>query len=113
MSYLIYSISSGYVYTPHYPIKVRAFSDYIEYGGKNEVDGIPGHAWYSDSNKLWLWRDLYSYGYIDSDNIGVNHPFINGAHYPFLKILFLQKPIKQEVNVNSIVINRPKVDNCE
>lgn len=104
---------SGYVYTPHYPIKVRAFSDYIEYGGKNEVDGIPGHAWYSDSNKLWLWRDLYSYGYIDSDNIGVDHPFINGAHYPFLKILFLQKPIKQEVNVNSIVINRPKVDNCE
>lgn len=104
---------SGYVYVPHYPIKIRAFSDYLEFGSTTEIDGIPGYAWYSQSNNLWLWRDLYTYGFIDSDNVGVNHPFINGAHYPFLNILFLQKPMKQEVNTNNIVIKTPNVDNCE
>ena len=104
---------SGYVYVPHYPVKIRAFSDYLEYGSTTEIDGIPGHAWYSEVNNIWLWKDLYSYGFIDTDNIGVDHPFINGAHYPFLNILFLQKPIQQEVNINSIVINSPNVDNCE
>ena len=104
---------SGYVYVPHYPVKIRAFSDYLEYGSTTEIDGIPGHAWYSEVNNIWLWKDLYSYGFIDTDNIGVDHPFINGAHYPFLNVLFLQKPIQQEVNINSIVINSPNVDNCE
>jgi len=104
---------SGYVYQPHFPITIRAFSDYLEFGSTSEIDGIPGYAWYSESLDNWIWRDLYSYGFIDSDNIGVDHPFINGAHYPFLNILFLQKPLKQETNVNSLIIKTPNVDNCE
>jgi hypothetical protein len=56
---------------------------------------------------------LYDYGFIDSDGIGVNHPFTNGAHYPFKNVLFLQKPMKQKTNINSTVINKPTEDNCE
>jgi hypothetical protein len=104
---------SGYVYQPHHPITIRTFSDYLEFGSTTEIDGIPGYAWYSQTSDIWLWRDLYSYGFIDSDGIGVDHPFINGSHYPFLNILFLQKPLKQEVNVNSTIIKTPNVDNCE
>jgi len=98
---------------PHYPIKIRTFSDYIEFGDTSEIDGIPGHAWYSDFNKIWIWKDIYDYGFIDSEGIGVNHPFTNGAHYPFSNVLFLQKPTQQSVNVNSKVINRPIDDDCE
>ena len=104
---------SGYVYQPHYPIKIKTFSDYVEFGSTSEIDGIPGHAWYSETNNIWIWRDLYDYGFIDSDGIGVNHPFTNGAHYPFKNVLFLQKPMKQKTNINSTVINRPTEDNCE
>jgi hypothetical protein len=104
---------SGYVYQPHHPIKIRTFSDYVEFGSTSEIDGIPGHAWYSETNNIWIWRDLYDYGFIDSDGIGVNYPFTNGAHYPFSNVLFLQKPMKQKTNLNSTVINQPTEDNCE
>lgn len=106
-------LPSGYAYEPHYRVPIRVFSDYLEYGNKDLVDNIPNYAWYSQYNETFIWRDIYTYGYIDSDGIGVDHPFINGSHYPFNDILFLQKPIKRTNIVTTNLINEPTNDDCE
>jgi hypothetical protein len=103
----------GYLYNPHHSIPIRAFSDYIENGTKDTVDNIPGYSWFSEYNNKWYWRDLYTYGYIDSDGIGVNNPFINGAHYPFLNCIFLQYPIQRNNNVFSNEYQQITNDDCE
>jgi hypothetical protein len=104
---------SGYLYKPHNSIKIRTFSDYLEFGSANEVDNIPQYAWYSQYEESFFWRDLYGYGYIDGDNIGVNNPFTNGSHYPFKTILFSQYPIKRSTSVQTTLITPIINDNCE
>lgn len=103
----------GYAYQTHYSIPIRAFSDYIETGQQGKVDDIPDYAFYSKYNKEWRWRDVYEYGYIDSDGNGVDHPFLNGRHYPFKPITFLITPIKKNNNVFNDIIFSPIIDNCE
>ena len=107
------NLPSGYLYSPHNPVKLRSFSDYIENGTKDLIDNIPGYAWYSEFNDSWFWRDLYSYGFVDNDGIGVDYPFLNGNHYPFCDLLFLQHPIQRDNNTQSTLINRIKNDDCE
>ena len=104
---------SGYVYEPHFSIPIRVFSDYVEYGSKETVDNIPVYAWYSQYEDTFVWRDLYTYGFIDGDGLGIDYPFINGAHYPFNSVLFLQKPIQRTNKVNTTLINQPANDDCE
>ena len=104
---------SGYAYEPHYEVPIRMFSDYLEYGNRDQVENIPKYAWYSQYEETFIWRDLYTYGFIDGDNIGVDNPFINGAHYPFKNILFLQKPIQRTNMVTTSLINEPTNDDCE
>ena len=104
---------SGYVYNPHHPIQIKAFGDYIESAIPDVTENVPGYAWFSSYNQLWYWRDIYSYGYIDSDNIGVNYPFLNGTHYPFVNLLFLQYPTQRDYNLLFSDINQPTNDNCE
>lgn len=106
-------IPSGYLYNPHHSIKIRVFSDYIESISDNITSQIPGYAWHSEYNNTWYWRDIYTYGFIDNDGLGVDYPFINGAHYPFSNLLFLQYPINRNINNQSIDINDPLIDNCE
>ena len=43
---------SGYVYEPHHSIKIRVFSDYLEFGNPEDVDNIPNYAWFSSTFKL-------------------------------------------------------------
>jgi hypothetical protein len=107
------NLPSGYLYEPHHPIKIRTFSDYLEFGSKEFTDNVPGYAWFSEFEDTWYWRDLYSYGFIDNDGIGVDYPFLNGAHYPFKDILFLQYPVRRDNNVQSTQINRITNDDCE
>jgi hypothetical protein len=107
------NLPSGYAYQPHNPIKIREYSDYIETGSKDLVDNIPGYAWFSEFEETWFWRDLYQYGFIDSEGVGLNIPFINDAHYPFLNLLFLQYPLKRNVGVNTTLIKSLTNDNCE
>jgi hypothetical protein len=85
----------------------------LEFGSKNNIDNIPFWAWYSDYNQTFMWRDLYSLGFIDSDGIGVDYPFINGAHYPYSQVLLLQKPIQRETEIVTTIINQPTTDDCE
>ena len=107
------NLPSGYAYEPHYEVPIRVFSDYLEYGKKGEVDNIPNYAWYSQYEEVFIWKDIYTYGYKDGDGIGIDNPFINGAHYPFKNILFLQKPIKRNNMVTTSLINEPINDDCE
>jgi hypothetical protein len=103
----------GYAYHPHYPIQIRAYSDYIEVGTKDKVDDIPDYSFYSAFNGQWRWRDIYPYGFVDSDGIGVDNPFLNNRHYSFKDILFLQTPMQKNKNVLNDVIFQPIIDNCE
>lgn len=107
------SLPDGYTYNPHYPISIRVFSDYVEVGDRGNVDGIPDYSFFSKSDNQWRWRDLYPYGTIDSDGNGVDLPFINGAHYAFKDIIFLQTPIMRNINVNNDIIFAPLQDDCE
>jgi hypothetical protein len=107
------NLPSGYLYEPHTPIQIRTFSDYLEFGSKEFSDNVPGYAWFSEFEDTWYWRDLYTYGFIDNDGIGVDYPFLNGSHYPFKDILFLQYPIQRDNNVQSTIINRITNDDCE
>jgi hypothetical protein len=77
------------------------------------VDNIPTYAWYSDYEENWFWRDIYDYGFTDNNNNGLNIPFINGEHYPFKEILFLQTPISRNNLVDTTIIPRLINDDCE
>ena len=101
----------GYYYQPHHPITLRVFSPYIEEGDTTEVN-IPNYSYYSTTVQKFIWRDLYSYGFIDSDFIGVNYPFLNGKHYPFTNIIF--RIIPEGTNYNEqTIIPEPTIDDCE
>lgn len=108
--------AKGYYYKPHYPVKIRAYSDYIEEGDGINMVGIPDYAFYSNNDKKFIWRDLYPYGYIDTDNVGVDFPFLNNAHYPYREIIF--RLISEGSNysyglINDSVVADPTKDNCE
>lgn len=106
------SLPSGYLYQPHYSIQVRAFSSYVEDARPGEVDNIPDYAFFSTTENKWRWRDLYPYGYVDTSGVGVDHPFLNGSHYPFVPINFLQfQPLRNIYKENVIV--QPIIDDCE
>jgi hypothetical protein len=71
----------GLYYQPHYRIKLRQLSPYIETSKTNDIYNLPENTKYSQSEGLWKWRDLYDHGYIDTDGNGTNFPFANDMHY--------------------------------
>lgn len=106
------AVPIGYVYYPYHKINVKEFSSYVETGNVKDVDYIPDYAFYSSFEDRWRWRDLYPYGYVDSEGVGVDYPFLNGAHYPFKDINFYQmSPQVRRSGLNMIV--QPIIDNCE
>ena len=107
------NLPSGYAYEPHHPIQIRVFSDYLEFGSAEKTENIPSYAWYSKYEQTFIWRDIYSYGFIDAEGLGVDYPFTNGAHYPFKEVLFLQKPIQRTEEIVTTIINGPTNDDCE
>ena len=102
-----------YFYQPHKAIQIRSFSDYIEEGDSLNVVGIPDYSYYSTTNALFRWRDLYPYGFTDTDGIGVDYPYLNDAHYPFSQILFLQSTPYSNINQSIAVTAQPIKDLCE
>lgn len=103
----------GYAYIPHHTIPIKTYSDYIETGKQDSVDLVPDYAFYSVYDKQWRWRDLYFDGYVDTDGNGLDIPFFNGCHYPYLNINFLQTPVYRNNNVFSTTIIQPGTDECE
>jgi hypothetical protein len=102
----------GYYYQPLHPIRIRAFSDYIEESETTNVEGIPNWAFFSQNRNLFIWRDIYTYGYIDSDGIGVDQPFLNGKHHPFKNIIFRLIPEGTNYRDTTSVAD-PLTDPCE
>lgn len=103
---------SGYYYQPHFPLKIREYSDYIEDGEKDNLVGIPDYAYFSPSKNKFIWRDLYTYGYVDPNNNGVNYPFLNGTHYPYNNYIF--RIIPEGTNyIEQSTVADPIIDDCE
>jgi hypothetical protein len=106
----------GFYYEPHAPMKIRVFSDYVETGELQFIDGIPSYAYFSNSDQEFRWRDLYGYGFIDNLNRGVDYPFLNFAQYPFKDVQF--RLIPEGINYNSDLLGvpfpvKPLIDGCE
>ncbi len=72
---------SGIYYKTHHKVKLRELSPYIESSKTNDIYNLPENVTYDEKEKIWKWRDLYEHGYIDSDGVGTNFPFINNMHY--------------------------------
>jgi len=102
----------GYYYQPHFGIKIRVFSDYIEEENAQNLIGVPDYGYYSTTTNTFRWRDVYPYGFVDSTNLGINHPFINGCHYPFGNYYF--RIIPEGTNYKEDTSTpQPIIDNCE
>lgn len=106
----------GYYYEPHNRMQIRVFSDYVETADVGEVDNVPSWSYFSSVDQEFRWRDLYTYGFIDSRFEGVDYPFLNSAHYPYTNVVF--RLIPEGANYNSTIqgINfpvKPLIDECE
>ncbi len=71
----------GIYYQPHYRIKLRQLSPYLETSKVSDVYNLPENVRYYENEKLWKWRDLYEHGFVDDEGFGTNFPFVNGIHY--------------------------------
>jgi len=102
----------GYYYKPHYSLTTRVYSDYIEGGDIKNVVGIPNYAHFSTVSNEFIWRDIYSYGFIDTRGRGVNYPFLNGGHYPSSNYIF--RIIPEGTNYSEqLTVAEPLIDDCE
>jgi hypothetical protein len=103
-----YSLASpsnpvGYYYQPHYRVKLRELSPYIETSKldatqPNTLINLPENAIYDQKEKLWKWRDLYDHGFIDQEGNGTNFPFMNNTHYVTKNINFYLRNEKSYTN---------------
>ena len=73
--------NEGYIYYPHYKIKIKEYSNYVEQGDESVV-GIPEYAENLGDGR-YLWRDLLPIGVNDGQEETVNYPFLNGCHYMY------------------------------
>ena len=106
--------SPGFYYKPHTSMTIRVFSDYIENADVGKVDNVPFYSFYSASDEQFRWRDIYSYGFKDNLDRGVDYPFINSAQYPYQEAIF--RLIPEGINYNSLGVQfpiKPLFDECE
>lgn len=102
----------GYYYKPHHKLTLRVYSDYIEEGTRNQIVDVPNYSFFSNSQNLFIWRDLYQYGFVDSTGLGVDYPFLNGKHYPYESYFF--RIIPEGTNYTEGNPNQdPDIDECE
>ena len=108
--------TEGYYYKPHTSMEIRVFSDYIETGDIKSVANVPFYSFYSSSDQEFRWRDLYTYGFIDNENRGVDYPFINSSQYPYKNVVFRLIPDGINYNDNLLGVQfsiKPLFDECE
>jgi hypothetical protein len=92
------------------------YSDYVETATVGQIDGVPSYAFYSKANQQFIWRDLYTYGFKDNLDRGVDYPYLNSAQYPFSEVIF--RLIPEGINYNESlegvdVTIKPVIDGCE
>ena len=106
----------GYYYEPHHSMPIRVFSSYIEVGDLQFIDQVPSYSYYSSADQQFRWRELYTYGFIDNFQRGVDYPFLNSAQYPFKETVF--RLIPEGINYNADLLGipypyKPLIDGCE
>jgi hypothetical protein len=89
---------AGLFYQPHYKVKLRELSPYIETSNTDDILNLPENLKYDTSTGLWKWRDLYDHGYVDSDGFGTDFPFVNNMHYVRKSINFYVRNEKEYRN---------------
>jgi hypothetical protein len=110
----------GYYYQPHYRVKLRELSPYVENSKldasqPNTLINLPENAFYDQKEKLWKWRDVYDHGFLDQDGNGTNFPFMNNMHYVTKHINFYLRNEKSYTNKNDGLIgfnNYKNKTNC-
>ena len=102
----------GYYFEPHYPLTISVYSNYIEEAPPQNNYDIPNYAYFSVNDNAFKWRDIYSYGYIDTTGLGINYPFLNGSHYPYGNFMFRIIPEGTDF-VDQTIIEDPTIDPCE
>ena len=102
----------GYYYLPHYSLKIRVYSNYIEEAPPQQSEGVPNYAYFSTTDNVFKWRDIYNYGYIDTTGLGVDYPFLNGTHYPYANYIFRLIP-EGYTYQDLTIIEQPTTDPCE
>jgi hypothetical protein len=106
--------TDGYYYKIHHQMKLREFSTYIESAPNQSIYDVPSYSYYSDNDKNFRWRDIYTYGFIDEQNVGVDYPFLNGVHYPFQDVNFKLMPEGYfDYYKKFPTITQPTIDDCE
>lgn len=88
----------GLYYQPHYRIKLRQLSPYIETSNTDNIYDLPDNVQYFPKEGIWKWRDVYDHGYIDDEGNGTNFPFVNGQHYVMQDINFYMRNEKEYLN---------------
>lgn len=88
----------GYYYQPHYRVKLRQLSPYIETSKTKDILNLPENTIYDEVEKIWKWRDLYDHGFIDQEGNGTTFPFINNLHYVMKDINFYLRNEKSYTN---------------
>ena len=68
-----------FAYNPftHLPLKVE--STYVESSVSH--DGAPDHAKFDPKYQTYRWRDILDNGFYEDDGNGLDHIYLNGAHY--------------------------------
>lgn len=99
---------SGLFYQPHYKIKLKDLSDYVEVVNTNTTADLPKNSYYDGTN--WRWRDIYEHGFIDSDGRGTNYPFFNGVHYIKNDVNFYLRNERLYINKNDGIKNFASVN---
>lgn len=110
----------GYYYQPHYRVKLRELSPYVENSKldakqPNTLINLPENAFYDQNERLWKWRDVYDHGFLDQDGNGTNFPFMNNMHYVVKNINFYLRNEKSYTNKNDGLIgfkNYKNKTNC-
>ena len=106
--------SPGFYYKPHTSMRIRVFSDYIESAIAGQVENVPFYSFYSSADQSFRWRDIYTYGFKDNLERGVDFPFMNSAQYPYQEAIF--RLIPEGINYNSLGVQypiKPLFDECE
>lgn len=104
-------VKSIYKYQPHHRIPIRKLSTTISY--EDSLFTTPPYATYSLSEGTFRWRPILPIDYFEDGDNGVNYPYLNDAHYPYLNLEFKIDPIMFGYSSSSINVVSEFVDVCE
>ena len=102
----------GYYYKVHHKMTLKVYSNYIEESDGQVIEDLPNYAYYKNSTQEYIWREPYTYGFIDNEDRGVDYPYMNSAHYPHANFQFRIIPEGSNLATGT-TSNIILTDNCE